>query len=250
MPPLARRFIRRVYPPKPPIPPSLTASYNPFMQNKPNFQNAKTGLTHYPQKDYENVHLSRPRKNKPNFPIEDRSLSRLVGAALLFRAFSFSCFEFVSDLDIRILCFNPTIMQNKPNFQKPEMNLTPYCKRAYGDFRVCSPRKNKPKRPQFRTHCFLRITVQAFSHGTNSAPLFPIGAHKAEPISLKPLKSCRKSHPCLTFSHFFSHFRRFSRVSNTFHPQSARLCAPFYPQNRIPSPKINPNAKNHPPNTA
>jgi len=37
--------------------------------------------------------------------IEDRSLSRLVGDLLLFRAFSFSCFEFVSDLDIRISCF-------------------------------------------------------------------------------------------------------------------------------------------------
>jgi len=45
----------------------------------------------------------------------------------------------------------PTIiMQNKPNLQKQEMNLTPYYKTAYGGFRVCSPRKNKPNQTQFQ----------------------------------------------------------------------------------------------------
>jgi len=34
----------------------------------------------------------------------------------------------------------------------------------------------------------------------------------------------------------------FSHIFARFHPQSARLCAPFYPKIRIPGPKINPNA--------
>jgi len=190
----------------------------PFYAKQTQFPKPEMDLTPYYKTAYGNLRVCSPRKNKPNFnpPIEDRSLSRLVGAALLFRAFSFSCFEFVSDLDIRISCFNPTIMQNKPNFQKPEMNLTPYCKRAYGGFRVCSPRKNKPKRTQFRTHCFLRITVQAFSLRTNSASPFPIGAHKAVLVSSKLLKIPQKSHVCLSFSYYFSHFLIFSQVFARF----------------------------------
>ena len=37
-----------------------------FMQNKPNLPNAKMNVTIYGHKDYENLHLREPRKNKPN----------------------------------------------------------------------------------------------------------------------------------------------------------------------------------------
>jgi len=172
--------------------------------------------------------------------IEDRSLSRLVGPVLLFRAFSFSCFEFVSDLDISALCFlsiyakqtqfpktknepnpllqnglwrlsrlqpapkqtqsNPIsnrrprtaqmtmIMQNKANLLDAKINLSVVITKDYVNIRVRGPRQNKPNQTQFRTHCFLRITVQAFSLRTNFTPPFSVSAHKHACVSSKLLK--------------------------------------------------------------
>jgi len=42
-------------------------------------------LTFYEHKDYGSLRLPEPRKNKANFPIEDRSLSRLVSGAPAIR---------------------------------------------------------------------------------------------------------------------------------------------------------------------
>jgi len=50
------------------------------MQNKPNFQRHKIAQTPCCKKDYENIRLPGQRKNKPNFPIEDPSLSPLVAS--------------------------------------------------------------------------------------------------------------------------------------------------------------------------
>jgi len=53
-------------PPKPLIPPRLPHNLDLFMQNKPNFPNAKINLTSYGNKDYANIRPRRPRQNKPN----------------------------------------------------------------------------------------------------------------------------------------------------------------------------------------
>jgi len=88
-------------------------------------------------------------QNKPNFnsPIEDRSLSRLVASAPAIRvklSEAKARLVGISDLDIRISCFNPTIMQNKPNFQNAKINLTTYRDKIYEKMSVREPRKNKP----------------------------------------------------------------------------------------------------------
>ena len=48
------------------------------MQNKPNLRKAKMNLTSYRHKYYEKMRVREPRKNKPNSPIEHRTLSPLV----------------------------------------------------------------------------------------------------------------------------------------------------------------------------
>ena len=65
-----------------------TAQATINMQNKPNFAKPKMNITSYCNSTYESIRLREPRKNKPNFnfPIEDRSLSRLVGSAPGFSA--------------------------------------------------------------------------------------------------------------------------------------------------------------------
>jgi len=164
--------------------------------------------------------------------IEDRSLSRLVGDLLLFRAFSFSCFEFVSDLDIRISCFHPTIMQNKPNSPNPKMDLTSY---GHRDYEHEAPLRTPPNQTQY--YSTLEIRPQRI-HAGPSANL----RHRRNKINqtcFRFFKIPQKSPKTTRFSKFFSFFLTFSRV---FHTQSARLCPPFYPKNPIPSPKINPNA--------
>jgi len=42
-------------------------------------------------------------------------------------------------------------MQNKPNFQKPKMNLTAYSKISYDNKRNWTLSQNKPNQSQFRT---------------------------------------------------------------------------------------------------
>jgi len=206
-----------------------TAQFNrklqPFYAKQTQFPKPEMDLTPYCKTAYGGFRVCSPRQNKPNFnpPIEDRSLSRLVGAALLFRAFSFSCFEFISDLDIRILCFNPTIMQNKPNFQKPEINLTPYCKTAYGDFRVCSPRKNKPNQTQYCSALEIR----------------PRRIHAAPPANLRHRRN-KINQTCFRFfetpqklqkiaslSHIFAGFRAFP----TLFTANQRVCVDFLLEN-------------------
>jgi len=52
---------------KPPMPPSLTANYNPFMQNKPNLLHTQMNVTTALTMAYQNIKPSRRLKNKPNF---------------------------------------------------------------------------------------------------------------------------------------------------------------------------------------
>ena len=97
---------------------------------------------------------SQPAKTNPIPPSKIGVYPDSSGLAfvLLFQAFSFSCFEFVSDFDIRISCFHPTIMQNKPNFQKHKMNVTFYEHKDYRNLRLPGPRKNKPNQTQFQNN--------------------------------------------------------------------------------------------------
>ena len=52
--------------------------------------------------------------------IEDRSLHQLIGPGLLFRAFSFSCFEFVSDFDILNFVLPLNLCKTNPISQTPK----------------------------------------------------------------------------------------------------------------------------------
>jgi len=98
----------------PPIPPRLPRSQGLFMQNKPNFQEAKMNLTTYGHKNYQNTHPRSPLQNKPNFtPTPDSTQASIK-------------------------------MQNKPNLPGVKMNLTTYCSTPYESISLPMHRKNKP----------------------------------------------------------------------------------------------------------
>ena len=191
------------------------------MQNKPNFQKPEMNPTPYCKTAYGGFRVCSPRQNKPNFPIEDRSLSRLVGAALLFRAFSFSCFEFVSDLDIRISCFNPTIMQNKPNFRKHKMDLSHYEQKDYEYESPFAFGQNKPNQTQYCSALEIR----------------PRRIHAGPPANLRHrrnkinqnrthfFKTPQNSPKTARFPHFFSFFLTFSHVFSRFQHFSPPISA-------------------------
>ena len=57
-------------------------------------------------------------------------------------------------------------MQNEPNLRKPKMNINYYKEMCYKENCLCEPRKNEPKRTQFRTQIlppkftYLNISTQ------------------------------------------------------------------------------------------
>jgi len=60
-----------------------------------------------------------------------------------------------------ISCFNPTIMQNKPNLRNAQMNVTAYGHKNYINIRLPGPRKNKPKtNPISNKHQTCTLTAQ------------------------------------------------------------------------------------------
>jgi len=92
----------------------ITTKPRLFMQNKPNFPDAKMNLTTYSHKDYQNIHPRSPLQNKP-------------------------------DQLHRPPTTQPTIkMQNKPNFQNTKINVTAYEQMVYINIHLCEPRKIKP----------------------------------------------------------------------------------------------------------
>ena len=112
----------------------------------------------------------------------------------------------------------PTIkMQNKPNFQKPEMNLTSY---EHRDYDHESPLRTPKKQTQ----------------SCSKAKIRPRRIHAGPPANLRRrrnkinqtcfrfFKSPQKPHVSLGLSHYFSHFLIISRVFARFPHQSARLC--------------------------
>jgi len=59
-------------------------------------------------------------------------------------------------------------MQNKPNLQKAEINLTSYEHKDYEKMRVREPRKNKPNQTQFQSS-----TSDEYSDMTQNKLYFP-----------------------------------------------------------------------------
>jgi len=133
-------------------------------------------------------------------------------------------------------------MQNKPNFQKSQIRLTISIAKTCAKMDTWSRGKNKPNQTQSCSP--LEIHPQRILAGPSAN--LRRRRNKINQTCFRFFKSPQNSPKTACFSHFFSHFLSFSRVFARFHRQSARLCAPFYPKNRIPSPKINPNA-NFPP---
>jgi len=50
----------------------LAHKLRPFYVKQTQFAKARIHLTSYGHKDYEKMRVRQPRKNKPNFPIEDK----------------------------------------------------------------------------------------------------------------------------------------------------------------------------------
>jgi len=207
----------------------------PFYAKQTQFPKPEMDLTPYCKTAYGEFRVCSPRQNKPNFnpPIEDRSLSRLVGAALLFRAFSFSC-------------FNPTIMQNKPNFQKHKMDLSHYEQKDYEHEPPFAFGQNKPNlaAPRKSAHGGSTPHLQR----TFSGPPAPPHKNQSKPNvflqnSSKVPKNRVFSQIFLTFSHIFANFHRQSARLCRIAPQSARTCpfvSIFFWRTPRNNPKTNP----------
>jgi hypothetical protein len=114
--------------------PSMPRSHNPFMQNKPNFQNTKINLTSYGNMGYVNLHLHSQRQNKPNFQSK-RTSPRAKPRGLLINT--------ADNVGLSHL-YNIGKMQNKPNFQNTKINLTSYGNMVYVNLHLHGQRQNKP----------------------------------------------------------------------------------------------------------
>jgi len=200
-----------------------TAQFNrklqPFYAKQTQFPKPEMDLTPHCKTAYGDLRVCSPRKNKPNFnpPIEDRSLSRLVGAVLLFRAFSFSCFEFISDLDIRISCFNPIYAKqtqfaahpNERNYctnnglSKYQTIQTPEKQTQY-----CSALEIRPRRIHAAPPANLRRR-----------------RNKINQTCFRFFKSPQKSPKTTRFPNFFSLFLTFSQFSARFRAFSPPISA-------------------------
>jgi len=131
------------------------------------------------------------------------------------------CFEFVSDLDIRISCFNPTIMQNKPNFRKHKMDLSHYEQKDYEYESPFAFGQNKPNQTQYCSALEIR----------------PRRIHAGPPANLRHrrnkinqnrthfFKTPQNSPKTARFPHFFSFFLTFSHVFSRFQHFSPPISA-------------------------
>ena len=92
------------------------------MQNEPNLQNTQINISPVITKYYENKHLYRRRQNEPNLRKNKPNLRK-----------------------------NPIQpnynkkMQNEPNLQNAQINVTPVKRKDYENKHPCRPRQNEPK---------------------------------------------------------------------------------------------------------
>ena len=127
--------------PKPPILPSLPASYDRFMQNKPNLLDTQMNVSAALTTDYQSIQPYTSLKNKPNSNSPYRR-SEFIGAC---PGAPGTRRQHAGNQPHHPRTDQPTInMQNKPNFPRAKMNLTTYCNTAYRNIRLPGPRKNKP----------------------------------------------------------------------------------------------------------
>jgi hypothetical protein len=124
-------------------------------------------VTFYEHKAYRNLRLPGLRKNKPNPNSQPVALPvRCSRDGIAYFPVSNLVFRASNLFRISILGFRAStqFMQNKPNSQKPKINLTSY---GNTDYEHVPPLRTPKKQTQFRNHCFLRTTVRTFSHGSN-----------------------------------------------------------------------------------
>ena len=87
-------------------------------------------------------------------------------------------FEIVSDFDIRISDFNHSgcFMQNKPNFQKAQMNASAVLTKDYDNWTLGERGKNKantnPIKANFKPDYFCICIREASDNGKPSNPFF------------------------------------------------------------------------------
>jgi len=127
----------------------FTHQPQPFYAKQTQFPKKSNPPNHQHSKDLrQNGHLvTREKQTQFQFQAGGSICPRLRRWYCLLPRFEFCawCFEFVSDLDIRISCFNPTIMQNKPNSQNAGLNLTSY---EHMDYEQNPPLPVPPKQTQ------------------------------------------------------------------------------------------------------
>jgi len=112
-----------------PIPPRLPRSHNLFMQNKPNFLQARIYLTSYPSMGYGTIRLPEHRINKPNLGSEFIPAHR----------------EHAGNQTHRPRTAQASInMQNKPNLLEGQINVNAVAIMDYRDSRLGASLENKP----------------------------------------------------------------------------------------------------------
>jgi len=126
-------------------------------------------------------------------------------------------------------------MQNKPNFQKPEMNLTSY---EHGDYEHESPLRTPPKQTQ--SNPILQRTGNpptADSRRTSSELPAPPNKNQSKPNPFLQ-KSPQIPTKVPRFSHFFQKFLTFFSVFRVFLPPIGAFVHARLPENRASQPKI------------
>ena len=184
------RSTKRTCPPKPPTPPRLPSSYDHFMQNKPNFPDAKMNVTTSLTKDYQNIRPRSPLQNKPNLQSHHASNGNPLPPNNPADYKNAKQNQFPKSSNERNYCHdkglskyslladpcktnpicNPTTpamestapqppsqlqkMQNKPNFQKAKINLTSYRNMDYENYAFENHEKTNPiSNPPANTGC-------------------------------------------------------------------------------------------------
>jgi len=107
-----------------------------FMQNKPNFKDAKMNVNIYYTKAYNNETASGSRKNKPNSnPIKPNFQKAQMNVNLTLTK------DYRKNVDF-------TVRINKPNsnpiFLRPKMNANTFSQKDYENETTFRPQKNKP----------------------------------------------------------------------------------------------------------
>ena len=125
-----------------------------FMQNKPNFKDAKMNVNIYYTKDYKNFIPLAGQKNKPNSnPIKPNSRKAQMNVNLTLT----KDYRKIDDFSVRI---------NKPNsnpiFLRTKTNAILFTAKDYENETAFRPKKTNPNKPNFKRGYLLIYRMSVF----------------------------------------------------------------------------------------